>query len=165
MNGNENKVDSLEMIDLKIKNVEPNQKELSAMTNANLTGVDNLLVGLGFLVKTGNVVHDVTAPESANGAGIALTEYPQFIPLAMDLPGLIKSIPKIPFELVDQITDEERNQVEAKIMESDYVKDLIAKGADQKELIDDHLKEIINLKNFLFKYYIHVDNKPPMNVQ
>lgn len=146
-------INALNNIETKPVELQPENKiKIGVITYmGNVKGVDNIVTALNFLEKVGNVIHDLKK------SGVTLLEeLTGFLPLTLDLSGFISALPKIAQEAADEITTEEKNQIEAIVLKSDYIQDIIAKGgADKQTVIDDHITELINLKNFLFKYYIN----------
>jgi hypothetical protein len=150
--------DALNNIEIKPVETQPiNEIKIGVMNYMeNKRGVDNIVTALTFLEKVGNVLHDFK-----NSGANLLNEIAGFIPLSLSLPGFITSLSEVPFEAADQITPDEQKKIEDVILKSDYIQDLIAKGTDKQTAIDDHITEIINLKNFLFKYYININIPAP----
>jgi len=116
--------------------------------------MDNSVVAIvnleKFLVSLADVYHDVTDPASASGGKITWLETTQFIPVAMQVPGVISSLSLIPEELSQVITQEELTQIEAPLLASKYLADNAKIGLATA----DALAIANNIKNFIQTYFV-----------
>ena len=132
---------------------------LSMTEQTNQKGIKETCDVIAFVVKVGNVIHDVTAPGSAGGSAVKLIEYPQFLSAAMSFPSMVEGISQVPYELADEITEEEKEQIKTELMKSEQLQD-----ANLNDAVEDHLNAAIVLKNLIFKYYVKQESAGTANV-
>jgi len=88
-----------------------------------------------FLRTAADTVYDVTRPESAGGGKIVIAEYLSFLKTISTLKEALVGIGKVPEELSDTITVEEREQIASEILKAKYF--------ESDELIQDAIDDVI----------------------
>lgn len=76
-----------------------------------------------FIIGSGNVVKEVTAPDSPGGAKIEWTEYLKFLKLIGLLKDALIGIGMVPQELGDLLTEAEKEEILTEIMKLEYIQD------------------------------------------
>jgi hypothetical protein len=142
--------------------IEEGKENIDMGQQTNLIDINETVDVARLFRKTGDVLHDVMNPNSPGGKKINLMEYPQFFPvLITDFPAALKGIGKIPYELADEVTAVERGKIKEELLKSKFIQEMVLRGYDADEIVDDHLRVLFDAKNLLFKYYINVNIPAP----
>ena len=140
--------DYRELIRKKILNKNNEMKELN-MLDQNMKGIQETLDVLEFAASLTNIVSDVTAEGSAGGSKVTVTELPSFFPLVFKIAPMVSGIKEVPAELIDKITDEEKEKIKSVIKTVKAIQE-----ADLDQAVDDFLEWALITKHLITKYIV-----------
>ena len=140
--------DYRELIRKKILNKNNEMKELN-MPDQNMKGIQETLDVLEFAASLTNIVSDVTAEGSAGGSKVTVTELPSFFPLVFKIAPMVSGIKEVPAELIDKITDEEKEKIKSVIKTVKAIQE-----ADLDQAVDDFLEWALITKHLITKYIV-----------
>lgn len=110
----------------------------------NRFGVENTVNVLEFLAKTGKAVRASLADDDK----ITASDMLNFISPITAIPSAISSLPKVPLELEDELTDEEQAQLLTVVISSGVIPE------QSQEAVKDGVKLAEDFKRFIIKYFV-----------
>lgn len=114
------------------------------MVETNNKGVNGLLVIITFILGLYTAVQQILADKTQSWLKIVFKN----IDLLETIPDVIAAAKDVPAEVMDQITDDEKAQIEAPILASDAI------PTESKEFIKDLIDLIIQIKAFIVKHFV-----------
>jgi len=122
----------------------PNKLQGVIMPDKNEFGVENIIKAVEFLGSIGDAIEE----SLKNDGKVNFADAGNFLKPVINLPGFIGSIPHLPSEFKDTITDDERNEI---------ISALRGTGLDEGKTLEmsiDGFKLAVELKNYFFKYFV-----------
>jgi len=141
--------DYRELMRKKIFNKKNEMKEL-IMEDQNLKGIQETIDVLNFAADLVNIVGEVTAESSSGGKKVTLTELPAFFPLLFKVAPMVSGITEVPGELLDKITEDEKNQIKEVLKKVKAIND----DADLEQAVEDFLEWALITKHLITKYIV-----------
>lgn len=111
----------------------------------NKQSVENTISVISFLGTLAKSIQGALA----NDNKISFVEVIGMVPDLIKLPGVLAAIKDVPAELTDEITAEEKAQLVATIKATGCIPEKASAA------VEDGLKIMIDLKNYIFTYFVH----------
>lgn len=114
------------------------------------TKIANLLKILEFLSAIGKT----TSAALADDKKISFSEMAGYLPILLKLPGVLSAFPEIPKELSTEFSKEDIETLKTVLKDSGVV------PVNSEAAVYEGLEIMINLKNYIFKYFVSTAKAP-----